>query len=155
MDCDCTIDAELRSEISALLTPPSPAQVDKYLDEQIKSSNRHCYGIKIKQNGEFGKGKANTHVTPTFFKFPSVVSALANAIYNLLFDLQVSTLTWASKKESFFSRTKCLWVFNILPTRSRILPFFDEKYYLLLLGLFSYRLSVFIVLLQLGCRLIV
>ncbi|KAH0984131.1 hypothetical protein GBA52_011308 [Prunus armeniaca] len=56
MDCDCPIDAELRSEISALLTPPSPAQVDKYLDEQIKSSNRHCYGIKIKQNGELGKG---------------------------------------------------------------------------------------------------
>lgn len=155
MDYDCPVDAELRSEISALLTPPSPAQVDKYLDEQIKSSNRHCYGIKIKQNGELGKGKANTHVTPPFFKLPSVVSALANAIYNLLFDPQVSTLSWTSKKENFFSRTKCLWVFNILPTRSRMLPFFDAKYYLLLLGLFSYQLSVFILLLQLGCRLIV
>ncbi|KAL6287404.1 hypothetical protein ACE6H2_011794 [Prunus campanulata] len=56
MESDCPIDAELRSEISALLIPPSPAQVDEYLDELIKSSNRHCHGIKVKQNGELGKG---------------------------------------------------------------------------------------------------
>ncbi|CAB4274237.1 unnamed protein product [Prunus armeniaca] len=83
MDCDCPIDAELRSEISALLTPPSPAQVDKYWMNKLN---------------------------------PATGIAMASKSNKMESLARVSTLSWASKKENLFSRTKCLWVFNILPT---------------------------------------
>ncbi|KAM1015906.1 hypothetical protein ACFX2A_046647 [Malus domestica] len=56
MEIVCPIDAELGTEISALLTPPSPADVEEYLNELIQSSSRQCNGITVKQNGELGKG---------------------------------------------------------------------------------------------------
>ncbi|XP_041005191.1 histone-lysine N-methyltransferase ATXR2 isoform X1 [Juglans microcarpa x Juglans regia] len=54
METICSIDAALASEISHLLTSPSPPQVQEYFDNLI--STRKCHGIKVKPNGEFGKG---------------------------------------------------------------------------------------------------
>ncbi|XP_065873977.1 histone-lysine N-methyltransferase ATXR2 [Euphorbia lathyris] len=54
MDELCAIDTKCASQISALLHPPFSFQLQEYFDELI--SSRQCRGIKVKQNGEFGKG---------------------------------------------------------------------------------------------------
>lgn len=56
MESFCPIDAELGNEVSALLTPPPPSQVEEYLNELIKTSSRQCHGIRVKHNGDLGKG---------------------------------------------------------------------------------------------------
>ncbi|CAL9013795.1 unnamed protein product [Prunus brigantina] len=58
MESDCPIDAELRSEISALLTPPSPAQVDK----KHISWNEHGTGFFLNKKtiGTFYHDKVRT-----------------------------------------------------------------------------------------------
>ncbi|XP_062106160.1 histone-lysine N-methyltransferase ATXR2 [Humulus lupulus] len=48
------IDSHYPDVISALLAPPSSLQAQEYFDELI--SKRQNPGIKVKQNGEFGKG---------------------------------------------------------------------------------------------------
>lgn len=53
-DTLCPIDANFANQISALLNPPSPLQVQEYFDNLI--STRECRGIKVNQNGEHGKG---------------------------------------------------------------------------------------------------
>ncbi|KAB1209836.1 Histone-lysine N-methyltransferase ATXR2 [Morella rubra] len=54
METICPIDAQFANEISALLKPPPPLQVQEYFENLI--STRQCRGIKVKPNGEFGKG---------------------------------------------------------------------------------------------------
>lgn len=54
MDTICPIDRKCASQISVLLHPPPPPQVQEYFEELI--SSRQCRGFKVKQNGEFGKG---------------------------------------------------------------------------------------------------
>ncbi|KAL5573268.1 hypothetical protein UlMin_022865 [Ulmus minor] len=54
MESDCPIDARFAHEISILLSPPSPLQVQEYLDDLI--SKRETRSIKVDQNGHFGKG---------------------------------------------------------------------------------------------------
>ncbi|KAF5200518.1 Histone-lysine n-methyltransferase atxr2 [Thalictrum thalictroides] len=50
----CQLDKEFSKEISALLKPPSPQQVQEYFDKLVKM--RQCNGLKIKQDGNYGKG---------------------------------------------------------------------------------------------------
>ncbi|KAA8526483.1 hypothetical protein F0562_008314 [Nyssa sinensis] len=50
----CPIDSQFADVISALLKPPSPLEVQEYFD-QLKST-RQCRGLKVQQNGEYGKG---------------------------------------------------------------------------------------------------
>ncbi|PON93274.1 SET domain containing protein [Trema orientale] len=54
MEALCPIDSVFPDLISALLAPPSPLLAQEYFDELI--SKRQNLGIKVKQNGEFGKG---------------------------------------------------------------------------------------------------
>ncbi|XP_012086380.1 histone-lysine N-methyltransferase ATXR2 isoform X2 [Jatropha curcas] len=54
MDTVCPLDTKCASQISALLRRPPPLQVQEYFEELILS--RQCHGIKVKQNGKFGKG---------------------------------------------------------------------------------------------------
>ncbi|KAM3745073.1 hypothetical protein ACB098_06G098600 [Castanea mollissima] len=53
-DTVCSIDARFANEVSALLNPPHPLHLQEYFDNVI--SRRQCRGIKVKQNGELGKG---------------------------------------------------------------------------------------------------
>ncbi|TYJ98309.1 histone-lysine N-methyltransferase ATXR2 isoform X2 [Cucumis melo var. makuwa] len=50
----CPIDSKYPNEISALLSPPSPHQVQEYFDQLVWT--RQCRGLRVKQNGAFGKG---------------------------------------------------------------------------------------------------
>ncbi|PIA58505.1 hypothetical protein AQUCO_00500445v1 [Aquilegia coerulea] len=50
----CQLDKEFSKEISSLLKPPSSKQVQEYFDELVKT--RQCNGLKIKNNGNYGKG---------------------------------------------------------------------------------------------------
>ncbi|GLT87060.1 hypothetical protein SLE2022_051620 [Rubroshorea leprosula] len=54
MESICPIDQRCTSQISALLRPTSPPEVQEYFEQLI--SKRGCRGIKVKQDGEFGKG---------------------------------------------------------------------------------------------------
>nr|XP_048328651.1 histone-lysine N-methyltransferase ATXR2 isoform X2 [Ziziphus jujuba var. spinosa] len=54
MENICPIGQRFASEISALLTPPSPLQVQEYFDQLL--STRKCRDIKVNPNGDFGKG---------------------------------------------------------------------------------------------------
>ncbi|ESR60738.1 Histone-lysine N-methyltransferase ATXR2 [Citrus sinensis] len=54
MEIVCPIDEKCASEVSCLLRPPSPLQVQEYFDQLI--STRNCHGIKVKQISERGKG---------------------------------------------------------------------------------------------------
>ncbi|KAK8985312.1 hypothetical protein V6N11_068577 [Hibiscus sabdariffa] len=54
MELICPIDQRCSNQIAALLRPPSPPLVQEYFEQLI--SKRRCQGIKVKQNGEFGKG---------------------------------------------------------------------------------------------------
>lgn len=53
MESECSIDAQFANEISALLKRPSSLQVQEYYDQLLRT--RQCSGIKVKQDGEFGK----------------------------------------------------------------------------------------------------
>ncbi|KAI3830763.1 hypothetical protein MKW92_018209 [Papaver armeniacum] len=53
MDVICPLDVEFSDKISLLLKPPSPNDVQNYFDKIIEE--RQCLGLKIKQDGEFGK----------------------------------------------------------------------------------------------------
>ncbi|CAK9315588.1 unnamed protein product [Citrullus colocynthis] len=50
----CPIDSKYPNEISALLSPPSPHQVQEYFDQLVWT--RQCCGLRVKPNGAFGKG---------------------------------------------------------------------------------------------------
>ncbi|CAJ1956358.1 unnamed protein product [Sphenostylis stenocarpa] len=54
MEPVCPIGLLCASEISALLSPPSPLQVQEYYNNLL--SSRGCTGITVKQDGKFGKG---------------------------------------------------------------------------------------------------
>ncbi|XP_039040385.1 histone-lysine N-methyltransferase ATXR2-like [Hibiscus syriacus] len=54
MELICPIDQRCSDQIASLLRPPSPPLVQEYFEQLI--SKRRCQGIKVKQNGEFGKG---------------------------------------------------------------------------------------------------
>ncbi|XP_021283824.1 histone-lysine N-methyltransferase ATXR2 [Herrania umbratica] len=54
MESICPIDQRCSHQISALLQPPSPLHVQEYFEQLI--SKRQCHGIKVKQDGVFGKG---------------------------------------------------------------------------------------------------
>ncbi|KAK6241576.1 hypothetical protein SCA6_006965 [Theobroma cacao] len=54
MESICPIDQRCSHQISALLQPPSPLHIQEYFERLI--SKRQCHGIKVKQDGEFGKG---------------------------------------------------------------------------------------------------
>ncbi|TYH86086.1 hypothetical protein ES332_D01G017800v1 [Gossypium tomentosum] len=54
MELICPIDQRCSHQIAALLRPPSPPIVQEYFDQLI--SKRKCQGIKVKQNGDLGKG---------------------------------------------------------------------------------------------------
>ncbi|MCL7021521.1 hypothetical protein MKW94_016565 [Papaver nudicaule] len=54
MDVICPLDVEFSDKISLLLKPPSSEDVQNYFDKIIEE--RQCIGLKIKQDGEFGKG---------------------------------------------------------------------------------------------------
>ncbi|XP_047150437.1 histone-lysine N-methyltransferase ATXR2 [Vigna umbellata] len=54
MEPVCPIGLACASEISALLSPPSPLQVQEYYHNLL--SSRGCSGISVKQDGNFGKG---------------------------------------------------------------------------------------------------
>ncbi|XP_071723211.1 histone-lysine N-methyltransferase ATXR2-like [Rutidosis leptorrhynchoides] len=54
MDSICSIDKSCAAQISSLLQPPPPLQVQEYFEKLIPT--RECHGITIKQNGDFGKG---------------------------------------------------------------------------------------------------
>lgn len=54
METVCSVDSQFADVISALLSPPSPFQAKEYFDELI--SKRQTRGIKVEQNGAFGKG---------------------------------------------------------------------------------------------------
>ncbi|XP_031383826.1 histone-lysine N-methyltransferase ATXR2 [Punica granatum] len=55
MEISCPIDEQYASEISALLKPPPPPHlVQEYYDQLLES--RQCHSIRVKQEGEFGKG---------------------------------------------------------------------------------------------------
>ncbi|KAL4312021.1 hypothetical protein GQ457_01G001410 [Hibiscus cannabinus] len=54
MELICPIDQRCSNQIAALLRPPSPPLIQEYFEQLI--SKRRCQGIKVKQNGEFGKG---------------------------------------------------------------------------------------------------
>lgn len=50
----CPIDAHFADQISALLQPPPPPQVQEYFDQLI--TTRGCPGLVVKQNAAHGKG---------------------------------------------------------------------------------------------------
>ncbi|KAL3509663.1 hypothetical protein ACH5RR_029064 [Cinchona calisaya] len=54
MEPICPIDANCSDQISLLLNPPSPVQVQKYYEEVI--ANRQSCGLEVRTNGEYGKG---------------------------------------------------------------------------------------------------
>ncbi|CAL5403501.1 unnamed protein product [Camellia sinensis] len=54
MDAVCPIDSQFADEISALLKPPMPHQVQEYFDQL--TTTREIRGLKVRQNGEHGKG---------------------------------------------------------------------------------------------------
>uniref|UniRef100_A0A2P2M6V9 Histone-lysine N-methyltransferase ATXR2 isoform X2 n=1 Tax=Rhizophora mucronata TaxID=61149 RepID=A0A2P2M6V9_RHIMU len=54
MDTVCPIDVKCPSQISALLRPPSPPQVQEYYEKLI--AERECRGLQVKQNCYLGKG---------------------------------------------------------------------------------------------------
>ncbi|KAL2331817.1 hypothetical protein Fmac_019398 [Flemingia macrophylla] len=54
MDSICPIGSRCATQISALLTPPSPFQLQEYYHNLL--SARQCSGITVKQEGNFGKG---------------------------------------------------------------------------------------------------
>ncbi|PSS05800.1 Histone-lysine N-methyltransferase [Actinidia chinensis var. chinensis] len=54
MEIICPIDAKFAHQISALLKPPTSRQIQEYFDALI--TTRECHGLKVKQNGEHGKG---------------------------------------------------------------------------------------------------
>ncbi|KAG6742553.1 hypothetical protein POTOM_053425 [Populus tomentosa] len=54
METKCPVDARCAAEISAMLTPPSPLQLQEYFEEII--SERKCHGIEVKQDGNLSKG---------------------------------------------------------------------------------------------------
>lgn len=54
METKCPVDAKCAAEISAMLTPPSPLQLQEYFEEII--SERKCHGIEVKQDGNLSKG---------------------------------------------------------------------------------------------------
>ncbi|KAK7402028.1 hypothetical protein VNO78_13964 [Psophocarpus tetragonolobus] len=54
MDLICPIGLRCASEISSLLSPPSPLQVQDYYHNLL--SARACTGITVKQDANFGKG---------------------------------------------------------------------------------------------------
>lgn len=54
METVCSVDSQFADVISALLSLPSPLQAKEYFDELI--SKRQTRGIKVEQNGAFGKG---------------------------------------------------------------------------------------------------
>ncbi|KAG5226537.1 histone-lysine N-methyltransferase ATXR [Salix suchowensis] len=58
METKCPVDAKCAAEISALLTPPSPLQLQEYFEEII--SERKCHGIEVKQDGNLSKGVYGT-----------------------------------------------------------------------------------------------
>ncbi|KAI9075313.1 hypothetical protein K1719_042718 [Acacia pycnantha] len=54
MESICPIDSRCANEIAALLSPPSPLQVQEYYHKLL--STRKCSSIIVKQDGNFGKG---------------------------------------------------------------------------------------------------
>ncbi|GMP66928.1 hypothetical protein CsSME_00027085 [Camellia sinensis var. sinensis] len=54
MEAVCPIDSQFADEISALLKPPMPHQVQEYFDQL--TTTREIRGLKVRQNGEHGKG---------------------------------------------------------------------------------------------------
>ncbi|EXC23138.1 Histone-lysine N-methyltransferase [Morus notabilis] len=54
MEIVCPVDAQFADVIYALLCPPAPLQAQGYFDQLI--SKRQTRGIKVEQNGDFGKG---------------------------------------------------------------------------------------------------
>lgn len=120
MEIVCPIDAELGTEISALLTPPSPADVDEYLNELIQSSSRQCNGITVKQNGELGKGK-----TPIFqISHHSFRSVICSLIFRYVRGLGLERRRASSQgpnacgSSAFFQQgleflNFCFWVFSV------------------------------------------
>ncbi|KAF9663284.1 hypothetical protein SADUNF_Sadunf17G0023000 [Salix dunnii] len=58
METKCPVDAKCAAEIAALLTPPSPLQLQEYFEEII--SERKCHGIEVKQDGNLSKGVYGT-----------------------------------------------------------------------------------------------
>lgn len=54
MEINCPIDTQFAAQISTLLKPPSPNQVQEYFDELIIT--KQCRGLKVKPNGDHGKG---------------------------------------------------------------------------------------------------
>ncbi|XP_071691357.1 histone-lysine N-methyltransferase ATXR2-like [Rutidosis leptorrhynchoides] len=54
MEIICPIDVQFADQISQLLEPPSPLQVQEYFNELITS--KQCQGIQVKPTNEYGKG---------------------------------------------------------------------------------------------------
>ncbi|RDY01875.1 Histone-lysine N-methyltransferase ATXR2, partial [Mucuna pruriens] len=54
MESICPIESLCATQISALLSPPSPLQLQEYYHNLF--SARECSGITVKQDGNFGKG---------------------------------------------------------------------------------------------------
>ncbi|XP_030544282.1 histone-lysine N-methyltransferase ATXR2 isoform X2 [Rhodamnia argentea] len=54
MEVVCPIDEKRAPEISALLRPPPPREIQDYFDRLLAS--RECCRLKVKQDGEHGKG---------------------------------------------------------------------------------------------------
>ncbi|XP_057977864.1 histone-lysine N-methyltransferase ATXR2 [Malania oleifera] len=50
----CPVDVQFKGQISALLNPPSPRQVQEYFDHLV-STRPHC-GIRVKPDAKFEKG---------------------------------------------------------------------------------------------------
>ncbi|CAH9071938.1 unnamed protein product [Cuscuta epithymum] len=54
MESSSPIDDRFSDQIAALLNTPPPLAVEKYYEDII--SSRQCNGVKVKLNGEYGKG---------------------------------------------------------------------------------------------------
>ncbi|XP_031105734.1 histone-lysine N-methyltransferase ATXR2 [Ipomoea triloba] len=54
METFCPISDQFSDQIASLLNPPPPLQVQVYFDEL--TATRQCDGLKVKPNGEYGKG---------------------------------------------------------------------------------------------------
>ncbi|KAJ0742727.1 putative [histone H3]-lysine(4) N-trimethyltransferase chromatin remodeling SET family [Helianthus annuus] len=54
MEVVCPIDAQFAHEISLLLEPPSPLQVQEYFDQL--ATTKHFDGIQVKPTNDYGKG---------------------------------------------------------------------------------------------------
>ncbi|GAV81302.1 SET domain-containing protein [Cephalotus follicularis] len=50
----CPIDELCATQVAALLQPPPPHLVEEYFEHLL--TTKKCHAIKVKQNGEFGKG---------------------------------------------------------------------------------------------------